>query len=100
MELLIVMTTFAGLTSMIAVPLLVLVGVPLAAWLARSWLRIRERELQLREYELVFRLREARALPAWVDERDPQSLLAWMRTDRELAALDPRHRAVMPPSSN
>lgn len=31
---------------------------------------------------------ESRSIPAWVDESDPKSLLAWARTDRELTALE------------
>ena len=86
-EAFIIFTTFFGLASVVAIPLAVVLGLPLAAWIARSWLSVRERELRLREIEVVVQLRQSRALPAWVDENDPKSLVAWMRTDRELAGL-------------
>ncbi len=82
-----IFTIFFGMASVLAAPLAVVLGLPLAAWVARAWLSVRERELRLREVEVVLQLRESRALPAWVDERDPKSLLAWTRTDRELAGL-------------
>lgn len=81
------LAVFFGLSMPIVLPLLVLIGLPLTAWLARSYLRIREREVELRGLEVALRLRESRMLPAWVDENDPKSLLAWARTDAEMAGL-------------
>lgn len=89
-DVLIVGTIFLGMASVVAVPLGVLLGLPLAAWLGRAWLGIKERELDLRRLEVAARIRESRLLPAYVDENDPEALLAWMRTDRELHLLEPR----------
>ena len=87
-ELLMPFAVFGAITLVFAVPLAILLGFPLAAWLARSLLRIKERELALKEREFVLRLRESRAIPTWVDENDPRSLAAWVKSDRELAALE------------
>lgn len=81
---------FLGMSSLVAVPLAVTLGLPLAAWLGRAWLSIKERELELKRIEVATRLRESAALPAWVDREDPQALLAWARADRELARLTDR----------
>lgn len=84
---LVVVSVFGGLTTLLVAPIAVAIGLPLAAWLARTWIGLRERELRLREYRLVLELRDSQAIPAWVDQRDPKAMLAWLRTDRELAAL-------------
>lgn len=86
---LIVATTFLGIATLVTLPIGVLLGFPLGAWLARSWLHLKERELELRRLELAARLREATAgrLPDYVDARDPQQLLAWAQADRELSRL-------------
>lgn len=86
-DVLILATIFLGMSSLVAVPLGVLLGLPLTAWLGRAWIRLKERELELRRLEVAARIRESRLLPAWVDENDPEALLAWMRTDRELQQL-------------
>ena len=65
---------------------------PLLAWLANSWLKIREREVAVEELQLVLALRESQALPPWVDANDPQALLAWVKTDREMTALSKANR--------
>jgi hypothetical protein len=78
---------FLGMSSLVTLPLAVLIGLPAAAWLGRAWLGIKERELELRRIEVAMKLRESVALPAWVDREDPRSLLAWARADRELAQL-------------
>jgi hypothetical protein len=83
-----VWSVFGGIAVVIAMPLFVVIGTPFAAWVVRGWMRLKERELELRELELVHRLRESRSLPAWVDADDPRSLLAWVRADRELAGLE------------
>jgi hypothetical protein len=84
---------FLGMSSLVTLPLAVLIGLPAAAWLGRGWLRIKERELELRRIEVAVKLRESAALPAWVDREDPQSLLAWARADRELARLTQQNDA-------
>lgn len=89
---LVILSVFGGITAVLVAPVAVLIGLPLAAWLARAWLSIQERELRLREYRLVLEMRETNAIPTWVDQRDPKAMLAWMRTDRELAALEPGRR--------
>lgn len=88
-EALIICSVFLGIASVIAVPLAVLIGLPLTAWLGRSWLRLKEQEVDLRRLEVAVRMRESHfeRLPAYVDEGDPQALLAWARTGREIAAL-------------
>jgi hypothetical protein len=83
-------TIFLGMASVVALPLSVLLGLPLAAWLARSWLRIEERKLDLRRLEVATRLRESRLLPSYVDANDPEALIAWARADGELAGLELR----------
>ena len=82
---------FFGISSLVAVPLAVLLGLPLAAWLGRGWLGLKERELDLRRLEVAAQLRETQMLPGWVDRNDPTALLAWARADRELARLTIRN---------
>lgn len=81
---------FLGMSSLVAVPLAVLLGIPMLAWLGRETLRLRERELDLKRLELVAKIRESQALPAWVDRNDARALLAWVEADRELARLTDR----------
>ncbi|MEQ1566672.1 MAG: hypothetical protein ABMA64_13610 [Myxococcota bacterium] len=78
---------FLGMSSLVAVPLGVTLGLPLAAWLGRGFLKIREREVELKRLEVLVRLQESRLLPAYVDRGDPEAVMAWMRADRELARL-------------
>lgn len=78
---------FLGMSSLVAVPLTVTLGLPLAAWLGGRYLKLKERELDLRRLEVAAQLRETHALPMWVDREDPAALLAWARADRELALL-------------
>jgi hypothetical protein len=91
-EVLMPLSVFLGLSLPIVLPLIVLVGFPLATWLVSRWLKIREREVELQAMDVALRLRESRLLPEWVDENDPQSLLAWAQTDAELAGLSARAR--------
>lgn len=81
---------FLGMSSLVAVPLAVLLGLPLMAWLGRAWIRLRERELELQTMTLAARIRETHvgSLPSWVDADDPEALLAWARADRELQRLE------------
>lgn len=81
---------FFGMSSLVAVPLGVTLGLPLMAWLGRGWLRLKEREVELKRIELAVQLRDATALPAWVDRDDPSALLAWAKADRELHRLTDR----------
>ncbi|MFT6144052.1 MAG: hypothetical protein ACJATT_000642 [Myxococcota bacterium] len=83
----IIIAVFGGIAAVLSLPIAVVMGLPLAAWLGHGWLRIREREVATQELELVLRLRESQALPPWVDADDPSALLAWMQTDREMSAL-------------
>ena len=78
---------FLGISSMVAIPLAVLIGLPLAAWLGRGFLRLKERELDIQRLEVVAKLRESAMLPMYVDKDDPEAVMAWVRADRELARL-------------
>ena len=73
-----------GMGTMVAIPLSVLLGVPTLAYVARGWLRLKERELELHRLEVAMRVRENHLLPHFVDARDPDQLLAWARADAEL----------------
>ena len=86
----VIASIFLGIASVVAVPLAVLLGLPLAAWIARGWLRIEERKLDLRRLEVAARLRDSRLLPAYVDPSDADALLAWARADVETAGLELR----------
>ncbi len=86
----VIASIFLGMASVVALPLSVLLGLPLAAWIARAWLTLEERKLDLRRLEVAFKLRESRLLPAYVDGDDPEALLAWARTDGEMAGLELR----------
>lgn len=83
-------TIFLGMSSLVAVPLAVLIGLPAAAYVARAWLRLKERELDLRRLEIAATIRQSRLLPAYVDPEDPDAILAWARTDGEMATLELR----------
>ena len=80
---------FLGISSLVAVPLAVGLGLPLTAWLGGRWLKLKEREIELRRIEVASQLRGQQMLPIppWVDQGDPEALLAWARADRELARL-------------
>ena len=84
---------FLGLSSLVAVPLAVLLGLPLMAWVARAWLKLEERKIELQQLQIASQIREQSIgrLPAWVDPEDPKALLAWARTDRERARLEQKH---------
>ena len=86
---LILATIFGGLASILALPLAVVIGLPMLGWLGRGWLALKEREVELRRLEVAAQLRASHyeRLPAYVDVDDPQALLAWARTDRELTSL-------------
>lgn len=81
---------FLGMSSLVAVPLATLIGLPLAAWLGRAWLSLKEKELELHQLQVAAKIREDSfgRLPHWVDARDPEAILAWARTDREMARLE------------
>lgn len=82
-----IMSIFLGLASVVAVPLAVLIGLPLLAWNARALIRLKERELDLRRVETALRIKEEHRglLPRYVDSQDPTSVLAWASASRELA---------------
>ncbi len=84
---LVILSVFGGIATVLGVPLFLVLGGPLLAWFGRGWLRVREREVAIRELEMVLRVRESQALPPWVDADDPKALLAWIRTDQELSRL-------------
>ena len=81
---------FLGMSSLVAVPLGVLLGLPLLAWVARAWLKLEEKKIELQGLQVANQIREASIgrLPHWVDARDPEALLAWARADREMARLE------------
>lgn len=84
-----ILSIFLGMASVVAVPLAVLLGLPLLSWNLRALIRLKERELDLRRLEAAARIRESTAgrLPHYVDVNDPDALLAWARVDQELRAL-------------
>lgn len=84
---------FLGMGSMVAIPLAVLMGLPTLAYVARGWLTLKERELELHRLEVAMRIRDTHQLPHYVDSRDPEQLLAWARADAEVlhAAVKTRH---------
>ena len=84
---------FLGMGSMVAIPLAVLMGLPTLAYVARGWLNLKERELELHRLEVAMRIRETHLLPNYVDTRDPDQLLAWARADAEVvhAGIRTRH---------
>jgi len=89
---LILATIFLGIASVFALPLAVVLGIPAVALTASRWLRLKERELELRRLETAARVRAMAGgrLPAWVDASDPEALLAWARADTEIDALELR----------
>jgi hypothetical protein len=87
---LVIATIFLGMSSLVAIPLAVLLGLPLGAWLGRGFLRVKEREVELQRLELIAKLADSRLLPAYVDRDDPEAVLAWMQADREMARLADR----------
>jgi hypothetical protein len=82
---------FVGMASLVAIPLSVLLGLPLAAFLTNRWLtawrELRGMELDLQRVKLVAELRSSNVLPHYVDTDDPEALVAWARTDMELRTL-------------
>lgn len=82
---------FLGMSSLVAVPLATIIGLPLAAWLGRAWLHLKEKELELRALQTAAQIRENARLPAWVDTTDADAILAWARADQEMAKLEMRN---------
>jgi hypothetical protein len=82
---------FLGMSSLLAVPLATLIGLPLAAWLGRAWLHLKEKEVELQALHVAAQIRENSRLPQWVDTTDPDAILAWARADREMARLEMRN---------
>lgn len=84
-----ILSIFLGMASVVAVPLGVLIGLPLLAWNLRALIRLKERELDIRRLEAGARIRNQAAglLPHYVDTTDPEAVLAWARADQELRAL-------------
>jgi hypothetical protein len=80
-----ILSIFFGMASVVAVPLAVVLGLPLLAWNARALIRLKERELDLRRIETAMRIRTEHALPHYVNADDPGSVLAWASASRELA---------------
>ena len=54
-DVLLVLATFFGIASLFAIPLAVGLGLPLAAWLTRTWLLLKERELEVKKLEVTSR---------------------------------------------
>ena len=90
----IISSIFLGMASVVAIPLAVLIGLPMAAWLGRGWLSLKERELDLRRLEVAARIREARQLPHYVDAEDPDAVLAWVRSELEVTSSRPGSAAL------
>ncbi|MCB9676934.1 MAG: hypothetical protein H6737_17595 [Alphaproteobacteria bacterium] len=77
------------MASTVAIPLAVLLGIPLMAWNTRALIRLKERELDLRRLEVAANIRRLShgRLPEYVDASDPDAVLAWAAADREIRAL-------------
>jgi hypothetical protein len=84
-----ILAVFLGMSSIVAVPLGVVIGLPLLAWNVRAFIGLKERELELRRLETATRIRTLSLdrLPDYVDASDPEALLAWARADRETRLL-------------
>ena len=82
---------FLGMASLVALPLAVLLGIPMTAWVARGWLSLKERELDLRRLEVALRVRETSLLPHYVDPSNTSQVLDWARADAEVLASVRRH---------
>lgn len=82
-----VAVVFLGMSSLVAVPLAVLLGLPLLAWNVRAFIRLKERELDLRRLQTAAMIRRSYAglIPHYVDAHDPDALNAWLQTEAELA---------------
>ncbi len=86
-----IVAIFLGMSSVVAVPLAVLLGIPMAAYVARSWLHLKERELDLRRLEVAMRVRETSLLPHYVDPTNTNQVLEWAKADAEVLATVRRH---------
>ena len=86
-EALSIATIFLGMSSLVAVPLAVLLGIPTLAWVARGWLKLQEKELELRRLEVALKVRETSLLPHYVDPTSPAQVLEWARADAEVRTL-------------
>lgn len=88
-----ILSIFVGMSSIVAIPLAVLLGLPLLAWNARALIRLKEGELELRRLETALRIRSVSVgrLPDYVDARDPEAVLAWARVDEEMGLLGVLH---------
>ncbi len=84
-----IFTVFLGLSSLFTLPLTMAIGLPLIGWNVRAWIRLKEKELELRRLETATRIRQLSLdrVPEWVDAGDPEALLAWARTDKEMRLL-------------
>lgn len=78
---------FLGMSSLVAVPLGVLLGLPLLAWNVRAFIRLKERELDLKRLQTAAMIRRSFTgqIPHYVDAHDPDALSAWIQTEAELA---------------
>jgi hypothetical protein len=90
-DVLLICAVFLGLSSLVALPLAVLLGIPMGAWVARGWLHLKERELELRRLEVALRVRETSLLPHYVNPTDTAQVLDWARADAEVLASVRRH---------
>ena len=86
-EIFVILASTIGVSLMVAIPLAVLLGLPLLAWNARSLIDLKRRELELRRLEVVSRGRPVGELPAYIDASDPEQLMAWAAAHRELRAV-------------
>ena len=60
---------FLGMGSMVALPLAVLMGLPTLAYVARGWLSLKERELELHRLEVAMRIRDRNVADRDADHR-------------------------------
>ena len=88
-----VLLFFLGIASVVAVPLAVLLGLPLLAWNLNSFIRLKEREVELKRLQTAAIVRRGHAgmIPHYVNTDDPQALLAWLQTEAELKAIPLGH---------
>ena len=86
-EALVIAVTFLGLSSIVAIPLAVLLGIPALTMLGSRWIKLQEKELELRRTEVALKIRESSLLPQYVDATNTHAVLEWARADAEVRAL-------------
>ncbi len=84
---LIICSLLLGITSVIVLPLAVLVGLPLIAWISRSLQHLDPQEGVQLGGVIQVRMSRFDRIPPYIDVGDPRALRAWARTSREISAL-------------